>query len=216
MMCRGVLRRRLSRRAVLVSAWLILVAACTGGPDREAEQKTGELPRLTGGEVTFADLRRPLRLPRVGSGEKCPRTHGSPGSRYAPDFSSETFALGDGPVYPMFTGPHAYQPDRPHRPVRLAELIRKGDWYRVKVLWIGEPGQSGPVLVRGRQLDGAYPVRFGRGDPPGRELRLGAPGDTPSGWVNWTSTVALRGPGCYGLQIDGAGFSDVVVVAVEE
>ncbi len=67
------------------------------------------------------------------------------------------------------------------------------------------PALRRPVLVRGRRLDGAGLVRFGRGVVPARELRL------PAGTSEQPSFTRVRSLGCYAYQIDGVGFSRVIV-----
>jgi hypothetical protein len=85
------------------------------------------------------------------------------------------------------------------------------------VLWISRPGYQGPLLIRGRQLDGPLAVGFGNEIVPFAELQLppgtaaGAP-LSPQGWRNWPSMSRLRSPGCYGWQIDGSDFSEVIVI----
>jgi hypothetical protein len=86
-------------------------------------------------------------------------------------------------------------------------------WGGQKVLWIARPTYRGPVLIRGRQLDGPHELRFERGLSPVREMRLasigGSTGDT--GWQNLPSFTRLRAAGCYAWQVDGTSFSRVIV-----
>jgi hypothetical protein len=85
-------------------------------------------------------------------------------------------------------------------------------WYGVKVLWIVAPAYRGPFLVRGRRADRTVRVRFGPGPHPGKELRTRAgTGGFDGGWPARPSEIRLRASGCYGFQIDGVGFSDVVI-----
>ena len=74
-----------------------------------------------------------------------------------------------------------------------------------KVLWFVHPRSAGPVLIRGRRLDGPGLVRFDRGKLPAAELRI------PAGTEERPSFTRLRSAGCYGYQIDGASFSRIVV-----
>jgi hypothetical protein len=92
-------------------------------------------------------------------------------------------------------------------------------WAGQKVLWFALPAYTGPVLVRGRRLDGPGQMRFEAGRGSTAELRW-SPGET----VGWTGQVArsrglpsgvlVRTPGCYAVQIDGTSFSRVVVFPV--
>jgi hypothetical protein len=80
-------------------------------------------------------------------------------------------------------------------------------WFGKKVLWAVDTAYRGPVLVRGRQLDGPNPLRFNRGVVPPRELQIPA-SPPPRGQPSFTR---VRAPGCYGYQVDGVGFSYVIV-----
>lgn len=71
------------------------------------------------------------------------------------------------------------------------------------------------MLIRGRQLDGPYRVRFGRGNVPPVALRI-VPGETlVKGGRADGAYARLRAPGCYGYQIDGKTFSRVIVFRAE-
>lgn len=71
---------------------------------------------------------------------------------------------------------------------------------------------SGPVLVRGRRLGADDRIAFGEEpsltDP---QLPPGPTIDGAHGWREWPGGTFLRSLGCYAWQVDGAGFSDVVV-----
>jgi hypothetical protein len=75
------------------------------------------------------------------------------------------------------------------------------------------PRYRGPVLIRGRQLDGAHLLRFGLAFVPSTELRIARWGSSAGapGWGFRASSTRLRAPGCYGYQIDGRTFSRVIV-----
>jgi len=84
-----------------------------------------------------------------------------------------------------------------------------------KAIWGISIRYPGAVLVRGRQLDGPNEVRFENGSPgftdekrlhPDADLRLVGP--KPHGDP---ATTRLRAPGCYAYQVDGRGFSYLVV-----
>ena len=85
-------------------------------------------------------------------------------------------------------------------------------------LWISAE-YDGPLLVRGRQLDGSGGMPLGMASwsspprlwPEGLEL----PAASAPGWRNWSGEIASgTGPGCYGLQADGFTFTSVVVFSV--
>jgi hypothetical protein len=182
------MRRFLPLAIVLAAAVLAPIVAAGAGPNWEA-------------------LERPLHLPALGPGGRCPA------SALAPQITGQKYgvggALGPGPVYPILgrSGLVAY-----FRPVT-------GSWAGEKVLWFVLPDYTGPVLIRGRRLGGTQLLRFDNGIKPATEIRI-APGET----VTWTgqapgsrgrpSAVRVRVPGCYGVQIDGTSFSTVVVFPV--
>ena len=148
----------------------------------------------------YAALRaRPLKLPTIAPGSHCPAT---PGRQVAPEFG---LALGGGPVYPVgFDQAGTYD---------YTGAIEEGGWYLLKVLWVGSPAFKGPALVRGHQADGPNELRFEQGANPPAELKLHTDAGNPtgSGWANWPNYTRLRAPGCYAYQVDGVGFSNVIV-----
>ncbi len=86
------------------------------------------------------------------------------------------------------------------------------DWGGEKLGWIVAPPYRGPVLIRGRQLDGPNLVRFDEGSLPPAELRIPAGGVKSSGgFREGGGSIRLRAPGCYAWQVDGTSFSRVIV-----
>ncbi len=84
------------------------------------------------------------------------------------------------------------------------------------MLWIGRPSYRGPVLIRGRQLDGSHRLRFENGLTPATEMRLRSVGrSSPGCWQNRPSYTRLRAPGCYAWQVDGTTFNRVIVFGAE-
>ncbi len=158
------------------------------------------VPSATAAADPYASLRaRPLKLPVLAPGQSCPRASGR---IVSPSFGP---ALGNGPVYPVGLGTEGIYD--------LAGAQEEGGWLYAKVLWVGSPDLRGtPVLIRGRQLDGAGELRFERGPDPANELRLHVNGRTPdaNGWIDWPSYTRLRGPGCYAYQVDSADRSLVI------
>lgn len=87
-------------------------------------------------------------------------------------------------------------------------------WGGEKVLWAVDPAAVGPVLIRGRQLDGPGELAFE--DPAQPELVLNTDGyqGQPGGWKDYPSYTRVRVPGCYAYQIDtNAGTWTVVFLA---
>ena len=154
---------------------------------------------------TWASLHRPLHLPRVAPGARCPVT---PMHRVAVGRNDRVNAPGRGPAYPLLypntTVPFVW-------PMTPAYIGYGTPWSGAKVMWVVAARYKGPVLVRGRQVDGTHVVRFD--DPPTLERRLiGYTGGT-SGARRYPSSTRIdgRAPGCYAYQVDGVGFSRVIV-----
>jgi len=150
-------------------------------------------PSAIARDAGWSALERPLHLPHVVPGAACPISH----SDAAVDFGKFGIArgLGPGPAYPIL----------PRGILALVPAADGGRWAAQKVLWFVHPRYRGPVLVRGRRLDGSGLVRFDRGVVPPPELRL------PAGTTERPSFTRLRAAGCYAYQIDGEDFSRVIV-----
>jgi hypothetical protein len=150
----------------------------------------------------WTQLHRPIHIPHIAPGSPCPAS--PPDTSF--DFRSYGVGqgYGPGPAYPVF----GRNPEPDHAGLEFdypgASLYGAG-WSGQKVLWFLRPGYGDRVLVRGRQLDGPYRVRFGLTGPflPPDELRI-------SGAGGHASTTRLRTGGCYGYQIDGPSYSRVI------
>jgi hypothetical protein len=147
---------------------------------------------------------KPLNLPTLKAGDTCPA---SPGNTVG-------FDSGTGPVY-LMDGSETQTP-----------------WgYYVDVTWVTAPDLSGPVLVRGRDLmsdrilvfvgtSSAGPVvgtdtRAGSNGAQRAELLLdaGHPNARRSGGYGYFPVRQgfSRGfVGCFGLQIDGPNFTEII------
>jgi hypothetical protein len=157
--------------------------------------------------ATWRRLSRPLHIPKLSAGAACPISAVAPGI----DFRSQGVGpgIGPGPVFPAPFSPDATQP--------LNDFTVPPGWHGGKHAIFTLSRYHGPTLIRGGQLDGSGTVTFAsneiRGAPslanPQPELRLAA--GTPH--VVHTFFF-LTPPGCYGYQIDGTTFSDVVVFKV--
>jgi hypothetical protein len=143
--------------------------------------------------------RRPLRLPSPPRDGSCPATRVV---RPPQPFTGTVAAvsLGTGPVYPV-----------------LFWNAVKGTLERTSPVWWDAPRPLGGVaIVRGHRLGAPQDrIRFQAFD---REVDLVQVLDPalahPAGRQgHWWYTSRLRaGVGCYGLQIDGPGFSQVLVL----
>lgn len=149
---------------------------------------------------------RPVRIRRIPRDARCPVTNqwrkmdGHWESLYG-----ARKVLGSGPMFPL--GPWPY----PH--ARLFVTWRKvGDRKLAvaKILW-GWEGPPGPVVIRGRQLDGNHPLFVGFGVVHhSRILRI-----TTSGRDGARPTLtAVPHAGCYAWQVDGTSFEKTIVFSV--
>jgi hypothetical protein len=229
---RSPFTRHLSRRAralrliaALGAVALALFALLAGfAPARDAA--LGLLPRrdASGGQASldrqeaaiWRELRaRPLHLPALDPGAACPVT---PARAFSPEFgvgqgSGDVYALGPGAAQGLlrYAGPTSFGSSRT-------------DWGGARVIWAISLDYGGPVLIRGSQLDGPNPLRFNGGSAePGHLADLGAAallpdltltpafGEDGIPWSGAQTDTRLRAPGCYAYQVDGVGFSEVIV-----
>jgi hypothetical protein len=72
------------------------------------------------------------------------------------------------------------------------------------------PRYKGPVIVRGRQLDGPGQLRFDQWPQWSRRLHVDLHLVGPEARLHPAATF-LRAPGCYAYQVDGHGFSYLIV-----
>jgi hypothetical protein len=157
--------------------------------------------------------RRPLRLPKVAHGGRCPVT--TVVSQPTPGLGP---MLGTGPARPVgrADGVLSYvAPPRPGDPNYALNGFAGSKWGGQKVLWAVAPEVTTEVLVRGRQLDGSGGVRFGPAIDPDPELLLPAPSPSDSrvagGWRDFPGYTRLQHPGCYAYQVDTPSTSNVIV-----
>jgi hypothetical protein len=144
---------------------------------------------------------RPLRIPALAAGEACVAT---PAKEVTPDLGP---ALGDGPVYMVGYGTEGITSYYGGR--------EDGGWYYLKTIWAAPPNFHSVFLLRGRQVDGSNEARFSQDDtatpdPQAVYSSEPVPGSMPSGWLPWVRYVRVRAPGCYGIQVDGQTFSEVI------
>jgi hypothetical protein len=129
-----------------------------------------------------------LKLPTLQPGSVCPVSTQQ-------DFATQPghklpgYGFGPGPVF----------------------LSGQTQWFSgVYALLLVSPAYSGKVLVRGHQLDGSNGMPFS-GQQGDGNLTI-APG-SPGQWRSWGGPVS-GAAGCYGLQVDGDGFSEIIVFSV--
>jgi hypothetical protein len=158
-----------------------------------------------------AALRRPMHLPHLAAGSRCAVS--APGRKVDPN---EGAAIGPGPIYALSAGPFARAAVMPFVLPSPVGLFGGSAWGGQILKWIGAPSYHGPVLIRGRKLTGPDGLGFGGGKVPLAEMdvppgRAGGVGLNPGGWRLWSGYARLRSPGCYGLQVDGTTFSEVII-----
>jgi hypothetical protein len=209
----------LARRApILVAALVPLLAACGGSSSAAVHHAAFPTPRSYAATCRLvaswckpvpgripAALRRPLHLPALGPGARCPA---SSGRRFV-NGQFGGIALGSGPVRPLISAPGG---DPKHGVLALSRQSPGSHWWAIKTLWFSRPGYRGPVFIRGRRIGGPGKVVFGE-EPSLIDPQL-PPGPTINGthgWREWPGGTFVRSFGCYAWQIDGTTFSTVVV-----
>ena len=180
----------------------VLVLAAASSPAVEARRDAPD---------PWKALYRPLHLPRLSTGATCPVSHVDRRIRWGRTNIFGGSGIGRGPVYPAL--PSAFF---------MATRDRQygGPWFGTKVFWFVLPSYRGPILIRGRRLDGHQRMGFNGRKVANPELRI-RPNesvsweDQPPGSRGVPSGVRILKAGCYGMQIDGTSFSRVVVVRAD-
>src|ERR1700694_4265281 len=183
-MPRGMVRETM-RRAVTACLLASVVTACTG---QGSSPPTNTVATL---------LARPLTFPSVQSGSACPVT----------PVAGRDVGIG---------GP------RGRGPLYLGGGMPQGNFPWNKTVWVLVDAAHGPVVFRGRRLDGTGSLKFS-----------GSPADHTEKGVTLSSTGGVTATfyermlaqgdgeafylypataGCYGLQVDGSTFGDVIVI----
>jgi len=166
--------------------------------------------QTAGAAGPWAELHRPLDLPRVGPGETCPVSAVDDRVDWEDTGIFGSSGTGRGPVYPGLGG------SEPPGHVTATSSGSPEPWFGGKVFWYVAPVYRDRVLIRGRRLDGPQRMRFNDDGRDSRELRIKRRSDIswtgqPPGSRGEPSGVLIRTSGCYGVQIDGTRFSRTVV-----
>ena len=165
---------------------------------------------VAGGE--WAALHRPLRLPVLAAGATCPVSRVDRRIDWPRAHIFGRTGIGPGPVYAGL----GFEEGRLHA---TPDAQYGGRWFGEKVFWYVLPRYRGPVLLRGRRLDGPQRLGFNGARSPEAELRISRldgvawQGQVP-GSRGVPSALRVLAAGCYGIQIDGATFSRTLVVSV--
>jgi hypothetical protein len=130
---------------------------------------------------------RPVALPQLTSGMPCP-VSGMQQFPNPPGHKLPGYGYGPGPVF----------------------LSGQVTWFNdVAAFILVPPGVSGDVLVRGHQLDGSGGIPL-QGQSGNGKIEIAGSGGT---WRSWGGQIS-GGPGCYGLQVDGSNFSELIVFSI--
>lgn len=148
--------------------------------------------------------RRIVRFPKVAPGDPCPTSGVS-----SVDVPGASGMALQGKVVSLLV-PQAGELGRGS--VQLASSDVAG-WYGIKTHWLVKPSYRGWVVVRAEELDRSAPVAaLG-------EAEIGPvvipPGPTPNtfeGWRQQPSGTYVKGPGCFGFQIDGTTFQEHLIL----
>jgi hypothetical protein len=109
------------------------------------------------------------------------------------------YAIGTGPLYPVFDVSPAYRPDSSTSVIHYGTVKVRGLDY-VKVLWLVKPSHRTATIITGQRRSPTAPVEF-----VGAGSHLLIPGATSStgfaGWGTTSSGVLLPGHGCYTFHI---------------
>ena len=160
---------------------------------------------------------RPLNLPKVEPYEVCPVSVGARGIVSASHpyiFGAGGYWYGTGPIY---LGLSWKEVDRPDGVFVLDKRTHMADGYRLKTPWIMRPDYDGEALVRGARItiNPNERISFRGPEPDGPNMVLKASqrpsiqDSDRSGF--WPSHMVVPGPGCYAVQIDTKGKTDIVV-----
>jgi hypothetical protein len=173
----------------------------------------GLVEPLGASSTPWTKLHRPLHLPRLAPGAACPVSRIDRRIHWERIRIFGGSGIGRGPVYPGLGSSGGRLSATP-------DVQYGGPWAGAKVFWYVRPSYRGRALIRGRRLDGPQWLGFNGRRLPARELRIER-GITvswegqPPGSRGIPSSVRVRSPGCYGVQIDGTTFSRVVVFRVD-
>jgi hypothetical protein len=121
--------------------------------------------------------------------------------------------LGAAPVQPLIAPDHPSHAGEALRGILIFDPASKTKGlYRVKTLWFARPRYQGPILIRGRQLDGPHKPSFGEeGSLLDPMLSAGPTINGEHGFREWPGATWVPRAGCYAWQVDGTNFSDVII-----
>jgi hypothetical protein len=198
--------RRLERhRKLLLGALALALAATAASAGLSATSPTASPPPVPTAQL----LARPLHVPSLGAGGRCPVSVGAPGgTKY---FGGDVF--GRGPVRVAIDNRGDVAKGR----IDLGTSTAPG-WYALETIWYALPSYKGPFVVRATRIGsrGSIEVVPGaNGHEPGAGplvVSAGPTMNTYAGYRTQPGSTWVKGPGCYAWQVDGSSFSNVIVV----
>ena len=154
---------------------------------------------------------KPLHVPAISAGATCPVTPAQ--QHIVPDHQ---YAAGKGPLYLVneaISNPVIF--------LNAGSSDPGSSWEISKIFWEVSASYTGPILIRGSQMDGTHALNFNCGlgqtavnnqgtEPILHELRL--LGDPHGQWKTYLTFVRIQQAGCYAFQIDGQNFSESIVI----
>jgi len=169
-----------------VAAFLLVACslACGANPSSLHRQTQGDVHKL---------YSRSLSLPTLAAGASCPISPEQVVGSGQLSKRNEPFqGAGSWPVF----------------------LTGQDQWFAGEAAELEiSPEYLGPLVVRGRQLDGQSGLPL---EPAGTQgIEIAATTDS-SAWRQWSGRVPANAPpGCYGLQADGFNFTSQIVFAIQ-
>lgn len=191
----------LARRVLAALAILVATGCTVPGGSADPTTSPGS-PAASPSVDLVAALRRPWAQPKLPEGKPCPVT--TDVSTPDPDLAP---LVGLGPARPILDEGASLTYVTHDQGAGWVDHT----WGGAKVLWAVDPAQTGPVLVRGRQLDGPGKLAFEDPAIPELVLHADSPQGLGDGWHDNPSYTRLRAPGCYAYQIDTADSTWTVV-----
>lgn len=176
---------------LLLTTSLLVISGCTTDIPPSSPASATATPDV----ITMLE-QRPVRLPVLTPGSRCPKTPARHANPHVGD------GLGAGPIYVGSDAGVLYYTDAQHF------LGGGSDWGGVKTFWLLGPTFTGEALIRGHQIDGPHGMRFGSG---AGDAQLELDALTPPDWYNHISYTRFQSPGCYAYQVDGLNFSYIII-----
>jgi hypothetical protein len=187
-------------------AWTLRIVG-----DRKDSLRVDVAPR-SAARTMWDSLDRPFRIPTIRPGTSCPTSTPDPSGDLTRLGNPGAVAWGTGPAYPLgFSS--SVSTTRPvleyNDPLDRASGFFGSRWSGQKVLWFFDrSAYQGPILIRGRQLDGMNILRFGDQVVPEREMRV----RTEQRVAPTYARIRLgTGGGCYAFQVDGTSFTSLII-----